>query len=270
MKKQWIVSLLVLVCLAGSGLAQAGGQICIRAFEDRNGNGQEDPGEPRITRGISATLANQEGVIINTLLMEDSPNAAAGTLCFQRLEAGQYTLRVSSADYEGTTPNEFITAISGAGVPQVFNYGGRILQATSPTNSSENPDFVLSNNEQQLLLERLFIAGVGAAIVLGAMAVVGALIAFFFYREQPAPQSAQRAYARQGTTPSPILPVSGETRPMTPPRRTLTPDDEEVFSPRKAPSEPKFNPARPSNFLDDFAFNDDDEEGDEGTDKPRS
>jgi len=180
----WIVC--SLICFAVPAVAQAGGQVCVQAFEDRNANGLQDAGEPRITRGISATLANEQGVIIQSGLMEDSPTAATGTYCFQRLEAGQYGLRVSSAEHTATTPSEFVTAVTGSDV-QVFEYGGQLITVSNTTATSGEPDLVLSETEQRSLITRLVLAGGGALLVMVAMAVVGAILYFIFGRRQPSP-----------------------------------------------------------------------------------
>jgi phage-related protein len=120
------------------------GQICIRAFEDRNGNSSQDANEPPITRSISVTISDSQGVIIETAMIEDSPNVTGGILCFQRLAAGSYTVRVTSAEYNPTTPNEFVIAIDNTGVPQVFTFGGQVIEST---NNATSTNFSLSAAE---------------------------------------------------------------------------------------------------------------------------
>jgi hypothetical protein len=190
MSRKFIPALLLSLFLAGVSFAQSsGGQICVRAFEDRNGNASQDANEPPITRGISATLGDAQGVIIETAMMETSPNASGGTLCFQRLAAGQYTVRVASADYNATTPNEFVTAVSDTGVPQVFPFGGQVIPLEVVPSSNTSGDLSLSPAEQQAFLARLVFAGIGAIVIMGAMSVVGALIYFFVLRTSPSPRA---------------------------------------------------------------------------------
>jgi hypothetical protein len=206
---------LLIISLLGAALVQAqtsGGQICIRAFEDRNGNGQDDTNEPRIQRRLSATLADADGIIIDSAFMEDSLNAAAGTLCFQRLAAGQYTLRVVSAEYTFTTETEFITAITDTGI-QTFPVGGQLVVIAAPTVDG-NGDLQLSSAEQQGLMTRLIFAGIGAAIVIGAMAVVGAILYLLFVRRPARPAKyatgsypAAQAPSSTGSMPPVILPM---------------------------------------------------------------
>lgn len=179
-----LVLLMAFIGLAGDGAAQSsGGQICIRAFEDRNANAQQDPGEPLITRGLSASLIDVNGVIVDSRLMEDSPNAAQGTLCFQRLAAGQYTVRVTSASYTPTTQSEYVTAITETGEPVVFPYGAQVIQVASP---AVNPDtgnrFQLSADQQRSLLGRLLLSGLGAVVTMAVMGVIGVIIYVVFYR----------------------------------------------------------------------------------------
>ncbi|MDQ7028085.1 MAG: hypothetical protein Q9P01_07350 [Anaerolineae bacterium] len=245
----------LLISLISGGILQAqtsGGQICIRAFEDRNGNAQDDNNEPRIQRRLSATLANDMGVIIDSAFMEDSLNAAAGTLCFQRLDAGQYTLRVVSAEYTFTTETEFITAITNTGV-QTFSVGGQLIVSAIPTVDNSG-DLQLTSAEQQNLITRLVFAGIGAAVVIGAMAVVGAFIYLIFMR-----RPAQPVQYATGTYPAIQSPPStGTMQPVIYPM-----DATDVPFSRPAPvqyeDDDTNRPNRPNNPADDtFEFTDDD------------
>jgi len=208
MSRKLFPALLLSLLLAGMSFAQtSGGQICVRAFEDRNGNGQQDANEPPITRGLTATLGDAQNIIIETSMMEDSPTASSGTLCFQRLAAGQYTMRVVSAEYNATTLNEFVAGVSGEGTPQVFPFGGQVIPLeVVPSSSSEGGDLSLSPAEQQATFARLIFAGIGAAMIMGAMAVVGALIYFFVLRNSPAPRAATGVYA--------AVPATGSYAPV--------------------------------------------------------
>jgi hypothetical protein len=190
MTRKLILAALLGLFMVGMSFAQSsGGQICVRAYEDRNGNASQDANEPPITRGISATLADAQGVIVETAMMENSPNASGGTLCFQRLAAGQYTVRVASADYTATSPDEFVTAVSDTGVPQVFPFGGQVIPLEVVPNNNTSGDLNLSPGEQQAFIARLVFAGIGGVVIMGAMAVVGALIYFFVLRTSPAPRA---------------------------------------------------------------------------------
>ncbi len=205
---RWFWIACSLICFALPALAQTGGgQVCVRAFEDRNANGLQDANEPRITRGINVTLADEQNIIVASGLMEESPTAASGTYCFQRLEPGQYRLRVRSADYSATTPTEFLTALSGTDV-QVFEYGGQLIPAEEAPVTGTEPDFTLSEAEQRGLLTRLVLSGGGALLVMAAMSVVGAIIYFLFARRSP----AQVPYST-GTMPQVGVPPSTGAMP---------------------------------------------------------
>lgn len=194
-----IISLILLLALATVVSAQtSSGQICVRAFEDRNSNGLEDQNEPRITRGLSATLANAQGVIIASTSMEESPNASNGTLCFQRLEAGQYTVRIASADYSATTPTEFISAVSATGTQPLFVYGAQLVVSDVPASVDSA---VLSESEQRARLSRLIFSAIGAVVVIAAMAIVGAIIYLVAFRNRGTaqPQPITPNYAKPAT-----------------------------------------------------------------------
>lgn len=196
-ERQIGIALLLGLLLALTGaLSQAqasSGQVCVRAFQDRNANAQLDGGEPVITRGLSAAL-KVDGIIVDTLLMDDSPTRAQGILCFQRLEPGQYSVTIRSADYTSTTDSEFVTAVSATGLPQTFDYGGQIVTVTAPVAEASPDDLSLTPEEQRRLIARLTVAGIGAALVIGLMAVIGAVIYFFLARGNRQPQYATGAY----------------------------------------------------------------------------
>ncbi|MBZ0279084.1 MAG: hypothetical protein K8I60_23260, partial [Anaerolineae bacterium] len=118
-----VLALLVLVPVTA---AQSGGQLCVRAFEDRSGNGTLDAGEPLLTRGISVNLLDASNVTVASALMDESPTSAQGVICFQGLPGGQYTVAITSAEYTATTPDLITTTIAADGLPTVVEYGGRL------------------------------------------------------------------------------------------------------------------------------------------------
>ncbi|MEM9952845.1 MAG: SdrD B-like domain-containing protein [Chloroflexota bacterium] len=186
MSRKLCLAVITTLIVASMAVAQTStGQLCVRAFEDRNGNGTQDPNEPPIVRGLSATLSDDSGVIVDTGLMEASSTASSGTLCFQGLEAGQYRVRVSSADYIATTPNDFTSAVSDSGVPQVLSFGGQIIPIEAPV-----ADTSLSQEARiQRLIAKAVVGGIGALIVMGAMTVIGVLIYFFALRNRQQPRT---------------------------------------------------------------------------------
>lgn len=167
--------------------AQTGGQFCLRAYEDRNGNGALDPGEPLLTRDVSAFLLNAEGVIVASAQLADSPNAAQGVICFQFLEAGQYSMMVSSALYTATTP-DMMTAIIGDGaIPTVMEFGAQRV-ATEPTSAPAADGSAALDLDLQEVLPRVVISGLGSLLVMAGMVVLGGIVYLaFFNRRRPAP-----------------------------------------------------------------------------------
>lgn len=282
MKRQLLMSFILALLTASLVVAQTGGgQVCVRAFEDRNGNGQQDNNEPFITRGISATLANEQGIILNTALIEDSPNAANGTLCFQRLVAGQYAVRLASADYNATTSSEFVTAVSETGLPQVFPFGGQII-ATQQVVAPEVDEAA----EQEARLMRLVLAGAGGGIAILVMAFLGLLVYLIFLRGRSKAAAAYAPAHATGTYPA-ARPATGsypEVRPATgtyPAARPATgsypavpaapqqpvydlyeDDDTSKFRPVVEPIVPPAAPVDhlPYDSADDFRFEDDEED----------
>lgn len=200
---QWLVGVVLAALLLPStavGQGQTGGQFCLRAYEDRNGSATLDPGEPFLTRGVSVNLLNAENLVVASALMDDSPNAAQGVICFQFLEAGQYSLVVTSAEYQPTTSDTFTASISEGTLPTVIEYGARRI-AFEPT-----PNAVVSSAESQRdSLARIVLAALGALVVIAAMIVLGAFIYLLAFRRQP-----QRL-----TTPPPPLPPDYRKTPPT-------------------------------------------------------
>jgi hypothetical protein len=171
-------ALLVLPAAAQEG----GGQFCVQAFEDRNENGQLDAGEPLITRGIGANLLDSSGVIIATALLDNSPTAARGVICFLNLPVGQYTINITSADYEPTITDNMTVTISGDGLPTIFEYGARRID-TGPalTETSTAP-----STEQAL--QRILIAALGGAVTMMLVGLIGLVLYLLFMRpRQPQP-----------------------------------------------------------------------------------
>lgn len=196
---------LVLLALVSPISVQTGGQFCVRAFEDRNANQALDLGEPFLTRDVAAALLDADGVVIATALMDDSPTAAQGVICFQFLPPGQYSLQITSPLYAPTT-SDTATAVIGAGtLPTVVEYGAR--RADTPPDAQPRVTRVgglaLPANE----VVRAGLALLGALIVMGALGALGVLIYLLALRPQPAARAVP-AY-RSPTTGSSSMPPVG-------------------------------------------------------------
>lgn len=175
MKHRIMVILAVILAFSGAVTAQTGGQFCVRAFEDRNANGLKDDGEPLLTRGVSANLQNAEGVVIASALLDDSPTAAQGVMCFQFLEAQEYTLSLTSADYAPTTAASFTEFINVGAIPTLVEYGAQradfAVVPVDATQANVSDDAVLED-----ALPRVVLSGLGALLVMAGMVVLGGFI----------------------------------------------------------------------------------------------
>ena len=109
----------LLICSAALN-AQDVGQICLLAYADWDENGARDLDEPALNRGVGADLLNAQGITIASRLLVDSPFATNGLLCFDQLTAGDYRLRLTSAEYAATTnASASATVVVGEPPPRI-------------------------------------------------------------------------------------------------------------------------------------------------------
>lgn len=177
MIRRLMFALIFLMGMYGTA-AQSGGQLCVRSFEDRNGSGTYDPDEPLLTRGVGVNLLDSSGVTIASSLLDTSPTAARGVVCFQFLPAGQYSVVMTSADYSATTPDTIATTVSETDVT-VVEFGARL--AATPTSAAAPA------SAQAVDTTRVLISGVGTLLAVGFMAFLGMVVYWLaFARRQPA------------------------------------------------------------------------------------
>ncbi|MCC6614549.1 MAG: hypothetical protein IT320_13800 [Anaerolineae bacterium] len=170
------LAILALICIGVGALpvfAQTGGQFCVRAFEDRDGNGEWAGAgtEPALTRDVAINLMNADSVVVASGLLENSPTAAQGILCFQFLPAGQYTAVITSVSLTPTTPMSISAAVNETGEPVVVNFGAQ-PESTVPAANSSATGEVASESDQVL---RVGLSVGGALIMMVAMVAIGAL-----------------------------------------------------------------------------------------------
>lgn len=211
MRRVFLIALLSLTVFA-TARAQAGGQLCVRAFEDRNANGVLDAGEPLLTAGISVNLLNAQNVTIASALLDQSPTAAQGVVCFQNLPAGQYTLDLSSADLKPTTPASITTTIADGGLPTVVEFGGQRPMVPTPASSASTAG--LDRNQ----IVRIVVSVLGTLVVIAGMAFLGTIVYLIAFRPSPAPIADPRR-----TTGS-IAAVTADKRRTTGSIPAVTPD----------------------------------------------
>jgi hypothetical protein len=185
--------------MAMPAFAQTGGQFCVRAFEDRNGSGTRDANEPLLVRDVVVNLLDGDGVTVASGVLESSPTAAQGILCFQRLPAGQYSAVVTSADLTPTTPTSFSATVAESGQPVVVEFGAQRAAAIAAT-----PAPAASAEGTQETLLRVGLSAGGAIFVMLGMVVLGLIVyAIFFARRGARPAGA--------TTTGSMRPVKIET-----------------------------------------------------------
>lgn len=186
--------------------AQNDGQFCVRAFDDRNGNGVRD-GEPVLTSGVAANLLEANDIVIASALLDESPTASQGIICFQGLAPAQYTIIVASADYRATTPDTLTVVLRPGDLPAVLEFGAQRIDASLPVVDAD------AAVDTEAVLERLLISVLGALVATLFMLVLGLLIYLLFLRRRryealPTPPDAY--YSRPPTSESPQVRDTGE------------------------------------------------------------
>jgi hypothetical protein len=177
-----IFLLAMLLSIYGVAAAQEGsGQLCVRSFEDRNANSRLDAGEPLITRGIGINLLDADGVTIASALLDNSPTAAQGVVCFQFLAAGQYSVVVTSADYDATTPSTITTTVGDTNLPTVVEFGGQRAGAEAVPNTQPDTSSVIPDDQGT----RILVSALATAVVLLGMIVLGVIVYLVAFRARP-------------------------------------------------------------------------------------
>lgn len=156
--------------------AQGGdGQFCVRSFDDQNANQTRDQGEVLLTSGVGADLIDETGIVVASALLADSPTAAQGIICFQFLPPGQYTIQVTSAEYQATTPGTMTVTLVGGELPAVLEFGAQSVAALVPGVPEMQP-------VEDDVVQRLIAAAVGAVVAVLVMQVLGLLIYALAFR----------------------------------------------------------------------------------------
>lgn len=168
------------MALAVPVLAQEnGGQLWIQAFEDRNGSGAHDAGEPFLTHGVSVDLLNAEGIVMASATLDGAPYAARGYVGFLYLDPGTYTAVINSPDLTPTTPDRVDVTITADEALVTILYGAERSAADTPDQASGSVSALLASP-----LARIALSGFGALIVVGVMAFIGLLIYLLVLRRR--------------------------------------------------------------------------------------
>jgi hypothetical protein len=163
----------------------SGGQFWVQAFEDRNGDGAHNAGEPFLTRGVSVDLLNVDGVVMASATLDNAPYAAQGFIGFLYLAPGNYTAVISSPDLTPTTPARVDISITEDQSLVRVSFGAqREAFVETGTGGARSTIF---NGE----IARLALAGFGAIVVVGIMGIIGLLVYTFVLRKH-APVEVKR------------------------------------------------------------------------------
>lgn len=199
-RMRWgIIALLLLIGSTVQAQNGSGGQFCVRAFEDTNANGKLDAGEALLTHGINVNLLDSQNVTIASALLDQSPTAAQGVVCFQFLNAGQYTINISSAEYKATTPASITTTISDGGMPTVVEFGGQSVAAPANPNATGSTVVTSLANSDTTQLIRILISVAGALIVVIGMGLLGFIVYMLAFGRRPAATADMRRVTTTGT-----------------------------------------------------------------------
>ncbi len=193
-----LIWLSLLLLSAPVSLAQDTGQICLLAYADDNENGIRDEIEAPISRGVAASLLNERGITIASLLLQDAPYAADGLLCFDGLFAGDYQVVISSSEYQATTSESASAFVQPGAAPARIDFGAKRLVA------EYLPDPVaIVGALGPAATQTLIVAVLAAAGAIVVMSLLGVLIYFLVIR--------RRLRRRQRPRPSaaPPLPMVG-------------------------------------------------------------
>ena len=175
----WLLLICPLLLASWPARAQDTGQICVQVFEDRDADGLRAADEGAIAQGIGASLRNAAGVTIDSELLEGSPFARDGLICFNHLLAGDYSLMLTSAEYAATTAATFAAAVNPGAAPAVVEFGARPLRA-APASGAGGPGFAIDPAALDAMLRGL----AGSLVAVVVMSVTGLLIYLSVFRRR--------------------------------------------------------------------------------------
>ena len=150
---------------------QAGGSVCVLAYEDTNRNGTRDPGEALLA-DVSVDLMVNEKVVIANYVTDGKE-----THCFDNLPPQPYTVSFSSPLAQPTTLTSF-TFDLGAGERAQREFGAVRAAATdaAPPGSTVNV--------RATTPVRIGLSALGAVAVMVFIAAVGMIIYGLFFHKR--------------------------------------------------------------------------------------
>ena len=208
MSKACLPTLLILLLLGSAAApAQESGQICILAYDDQNGNGSKEAEEPALREGVAAHMLNERGVTIKSVLLADSPLAERGIFCLDDVPAGEFVLRLTSAQHQPTTATSVTASVSPGAAPELIFFGANPVRASTDADSAMlaglSADQLASLGEIAVAL--LMIVALAIALLLLALLIFLGVIRPRRRRSRSRSLSPRRSVAQQ--TPAPASPA---------------------------------------------------------------
>ncbi len=194
--------------------AQDTGQICLLAYVDQDEDGRRAGTETPIARGIAASLLDERDVTIRSQLLEDSPYASDGLLCFDQLLAGDYGLIISSSEYNATSPTVAAASVQPGAAPARIDFGAKPLTVAAAPNILTGLATLDADAVQTLL-----VAGGFTAALIIVMSLLGSLVVALLLRRR----RRAKASAPPGTEMSGISPAARAQDESLSPRLTKEP-----------------------------------------------
>lgn len=211
-RRSLALAFLALFCLIAQ--AQDTGQICLLAFVDQDEDGQRVGTEAPIARGIAASLLDERGVTIRSQLLEDSPYASDGLLCFEGLLAGEYGIIISSSEYNATTATVAAASVQPGAAPARIDFGAKPLALAAAPNALASLSALDADAVQTLL-----VAGGASAVLIIVISLLGSLmVALLLRRRRRSKAPALPSIEMSGTSPA----ARAQDEPL-PPRLTEEP-----------------------------------------------
>lgn len=144
-------------------LQQGTGEICVRAFQDINGDGTHTSPDEPLLADVTFILSNETGRIGS--YKTDGTEVEA--YCFGNLAVGQYTVQarpdVNKVKGEATTPGQWVVPLAG-GAQYDITYGVNLgAQAESAQASSGNVSGGSMSTVGRIALGLLGVAVLGVA-----------------------------------------------------------------------------------------------------------
>lgn len=188
MWRYWLAALLMAVMVWPSAAQDAegdagDGQFCVRAYEDLDGTGARDAGDPFIQSGVIVNLQDAAGIVIDSQRMEDSPSRGQGLICFRGLAAGQYSVFVTTSLYSATTPDNMTATLGGGQLPALLEFGGQRIESevavtvTTTTTATDDSGAI----------RRVLVAAAGALAAMLVIGLIGVIVFWLIVRPRTSP-----------------------------------------------------------------------------------